>query len=197
MRRGTRRDVPSDARARRGGSLAALLCAAALWSAAGAAHAVEPYLVSIGVLGGLGGPLDASAPDPGIDQQALQLQVGVLTEPRTLVVLRAGRLEMDDDARLGSLAAPTLEYATIAGEYRFFENWYDSGIFLGLGGYRLEGERDGVTTDDTAVGVTVGVTGEFELTRYLSVLAEMAGHWADLDDSQLFGVGHVGLAVRF
>lgn len=197
MARGTRGDQPTAARARRRRSLAVVACGLALWSLAGAAYAVEPYLVSFGVLGGLGGPLDASSPDPGIDQQSLQVQVGVLTEPRTLVVVRAGRLEMDDDARLGSLLAPTLEYATIAGEYRFFERWYDSGIFLGLGGYRLEGDRGGVSEEDTAIGVTAGVTGEFELTRFLSVIAELAGHWTDLDDSQLFGAGHVGLAVRF
>jgi hypothetical protein len=176
---------------------AAALVALALAAAAPAAEAVEPYLFTVGVLGGIGGPLDADEPDPGIDQQSLQVQVGMLTEPRTLVMLRVGRLEMDDEARLGGLSAPSLEYATIAGEYRFYKEWYDSGIFLGLGGYRLEGEQGGGTESDTSVGATLGVTGEVEVTRYLSIVAELAGHWADLDAAQLFGAGHVGVAVRF
>ena len=171
--------------------------AVALWGAAGAAQAIEPYLMSFGVLGGIGGPVDAAAPDPGIDQEVLQLQVGMLTEPRTLVVLRVGRIEMDDDAQLGELSGPSLEYATIAGEYRFFKEWYDSGIFLGLGGYRLQGDRGGRADDDTAVGVTLGVTGEIEMTQMFSVVAEVAGHWADLDANQLFAAGQVGLAVKF
>ena len=29
------------------------------------------------------------------------------------------------------------------------------------------------------------------------VIAELAGHWADLDATQLFAAGQVGLAVKF
>jgi hypothetical protein len=168
------------------------LMGAALLVGAPAARAVEPYLVSVGVLGGLGGPLDADDPDPGIDHPAVQVDVGLLTEPRTLVVLRLGRVEIDEP--LGFLAEPRLDYATISGEYRLFDGWYDSGIFLGLGAYRLGSEGE---EEETAVGLTVGVTGDFELTRWLSAVAELSGHWADLEENQLFGLGHAGLAVRF
>jgi hypothetical protein len=160
--------------------------------AAAPAAAVEPYLVSVGVLGGLGGPLDADEPDPGLDHQSLQIDVGLLTEPRTLVMLRLGQLEIDEP--LGSLTDPTLEYVTISGEYRFYKGWYDSGIFLGLGGYRLEGEA---ADSETSIGLTVGVTGDLEVTRWLSVVAELSGHWADLESNQLWGMGHAGLAVKF
>jgi hypothetical protein len=171
----------------------------AVWGLIGAAlllgapaAAVEPYLVSVGVLGGLGGPLDADQPDPGMDHPAVQVDVGLLTEPRTLVMLRLGRVEFDEP--LGDRFEPRLDYATISGEYRLFDGWYDSGIFLGLGGYRLGSEGG---EEETAVGLTVGVTGDFELTRWLSAVAELSGHWADLDDNQFFGLGHAGLAVRF
>lgn len=156
------------------------------------ALAAEPYLLSVGVLGGLGGPLDADEPDPGVDHQGLQLNVGVLTEPRTLVALRVGRLELDE--ALGAFAEPTLDYATIAGEYRLFDGYYDSGLFLGLGGYRLESAE---TDAETAIGLTIGVSGDFEVSRWLSVIAELSGHWADLDSNQFFGMGHAGLAVKF
>jgi hypothetical protein len=181
----------------RGLALAGGLLLLALGASSEPAHAVEPYLFQVGVLGGLGGPMQADDPDPGIDQEALQVQVGMLTEPRTLVVLRLGRLEMDDDAQLGAFAAPSLEYATIAGEYRFYKEWYDSGIFLGLGGYRLEGDVAGQQDSDTAIGATLGVTGEIEVTRWLSIVAELAGHWADLEATQLFAAGQAGIAVKF
>jgi hypothetical protein len=168
-----------------------LLLGIALLIAAPAA-AVEPYLIEVGVLGGLGGPLDADRPDPGLGNQALQVDVGLLTEPRTVVVLRVGRVEIDE--ALGGLAEPELEYATISGEYLVYDGWYDSGIFLGLGGYRLS--ADGAD-EDTSLGLTLGVTGDFEVTRWLSVVAELSGHWADLESNQFFGLGHAGLAVRF
>jgi hypothetical protein len=199
MRTRSKQPAAAPRRSRLGSGVAAVVAVTVAMAllGGGTAQAIEPYLLSVGILGGLGGPLDAADPDPGVDQQALQLQVGLLTEARTLVVLRVGRLEMDDDATLGGLAGPKLEYATIAGEYRFYKEWYDSGIFLGLGGYRLQGDRAGVADDDTSIGLTLGVTGEIELTRMFSVVAELAGHWADLDGSQLFGAGQVGLAVKF
>jgi hypothetical protein len=155
-------------------------------------QAVEPYLLTVGLLGGLGGPIDADDPDPGIDHRALQLDVGVLTEPRTLVVLRIGRTEIDGS--LGGIFEPNLDYATLSGEYRMYEGWYDSGIFLGLGGYRLQGDDE---EEETAVGVTLGVTGDYQVSRWLSVVAELSGHWADLESNQLFAFGHAGLAVKF
>ena len=181
--------------ARRAVRLGGWMMALAIWGAGGAAQAVEPYLFTVGVLGGLGGAVNAPEPDPGIDQEVLQLQVGLLTEPRTLVMLRVGQMEMDEGTSLDGLLSPTLEYATIAGEYRFYRGWYDSGIFLGLGGYRLQG--DGAPDDDTAVGLTLGVTGDIEMTERFSIIGEFAGHWADLDATQLFAAAQVGLAVRF
>ena len=172
--------------------VAAALGIAMLSAMAAPAAAVEPYLVSVAVLGGLGGPLDAEEPDPGIDHRSLQLDVGLLTEARTLAVLRLGQIEIDEP--LGLLAEPTLEYVTLSGEYRFYKGWYDSGIFLGLGGYRLEGEG---SDSESSIGLTVGVTGDLEVTRWLSVVAELSAHWADLESNQLWGMGHAGLAVKF
>ena len=170
----------------------AALGIAVLGAMATPAQAVEPYLGSVAVLGGLGGPLAADEPDPGLDHQSLQVDVGLLTEARTLAVLRLGQIEIDEP--LGVLAEPTLEYVTISGEYRFYKGWYDSGIFLGLGGYRLESEG---SDEETSIGLTAGVTGDLEVTRWLSVVAELSAHWADLESNQLWGMGHAGLAVKF
>ena len=181
---------------RRAGLLLAVVMALGGLGAAPAA-AVEPYLVTFGVLGGLGGPLDAEEPDPGLSNRALQLQVGLVTEDRTLLQLRLGRLELEEDATLGGFASPELTFATLSGEYRFSRRWYDSGIFLGLGGYRVRGERGLDTDDETAIGGTLGVTAEIELTRWLAVVGELTGHYAMLDEENLFGTAMAGLAVRF
>jgi hypothetical protein len=158
------------------------------------------YSISIGLLGGVGGPLDADDPDPGISQRSFELQGNLVTEPRTLLGLRLGRIEFDDADQLGSFHAPELEYVTIAGEYRFYKNWYDSGIFLGLGGYRLSGnERDfgGGSHEETAVGLTAGVTGEFEITQHFALLGEITGHYVDLDENNVFATAMGGFSIRF
>ena len=161
------------------------------------ASAVEPYLFTFGALGGLGGPLDAGEPDPGLSNRALQLQIGLVTEDHTLLQLRLGRLELADEDRLGGFTAPELTYATLAGEYRFSRRWYESGIFLGLGGYRVRGDRGFETDDETALGATLGVTADVELNRWLSLVGELTGHYALLDEETMFATAMGGLAVRF
>lgn len=164
---------------------------------ASSARAIEPYSFSVALLGGLGGAPDADGNDD-IDHRALQLNLAMVVQPETLLGLRIGEVELDDDAGVGGLADATLRYATISGEYRFDETFYESGLFVGLGAYDLSGDPlfEGVD-DDTAIGGTLGVTGEFLLTRRLSVLVELAGHWADLDRVQIFANGHAGVAFRF
>ena len=184
------------------GRAAAVALVIGLLAVCGAApaRAVEPYVFSVGLLGGIGGPLDADDPDPGTSQRSLEFQANLVTEPRTLLALRLGRIEFDDADQLGAFHAPELEYATISGEYRFYKNWYDSGVFLGLGGYRLSGNaRDfgGQSREETAVGLTAGVTGEFEITQHFGLLGEISGHYVDLDENNVFATAMGGISVRF
>jgi hypothetical protein len=163
----------------------------------GAARAQELYSFSVGLLGGIGGSPDAEVGD-GFGNIGYQLNLGVLTERRTLVSLRAGQLTLDQDEFFGSLSDADLTYATLGGEYRFRESFYDSGLFLALGGYRLQGvDGFGRDQDETSFGLSVGATGEFRINRYLGVLIEISGHVVDLEDAQFFGMAHGGLAVHF
>jgi len=163
---------------------------------AGSAGAAAPYNYSVGVFGGLGGALDAE--DSDLDHGSFQLMGSLFTEPRTLLVARLGRIGFDEESRIGGLTSADLTYLTVAGEYRFSESLYDSGLFLGLGAYRLEGDLPGaVAEEDTAIGATFGVTGDFRMTRWLSFQLELAGHWADLAGDQIFALGHAGLVVHF
>jgi len=163
----------------------------------GAARAQELYTFTAAALGGIGGSVDA---DPGGDlgNTGYQLNLGMVTDPRTLVTVRLGRLGLDADEFFGSLTDADLSYVTIGGEYRFDETWYDSGVYLGLGGYRLEGtKRNGEDSRDSSIGLTIGVTGEFKVNRWLGVLLELSGHYVDFDEAQIFGMAHGGLAVHF
>lgn len=161
------------------------------------AGAQERYNFTATLMGGLGGSTDADLGD-GIDNLALQLGLDFVTEPRTHVGFRLGTFDLESDDRFGSLVGASLTYATIAGEYRFSESFYESGVYLGLGGYQLDGRRlGGGDEDETTLGVAFGITGEFKVGRRFSIPVELSGHYADFEDAQVFVVLLTGVAFHF
>jgi hypothetical protein len=163
----------------------------------GAARAQEPYNFSVAALGGIGGSVDAE-PGDDLDNTGYQVNFSMVTDPQTHVGVRIGRLGLDKSEFFGTLTEADLTYVTIGGEYRFDETWYDSGLYIGLGGYRLDGtDQVGDDSRDTSIGLAVGITGEFKVNHWLGVLLEISGHYVDFDEAQLFGIGHGGIAVHF
>jgi len=170
--------------------------AALLAAVPGAAAAQQLFNFTASALGGIGGAVDAE-PGDGIGNRSYQLGFAVVTEPSTLVGLRLGTIDFGS-GQVGNLVDASLNYLTVAGEYRFQESYFDSGLYLGLGGYQLEGTRLGGGSDDkTAIGLVVGATGEFTLNRHLGVLIELSGHYSDLDEAKFFGMVQGGLAFHF
>lgn len=177
--------------------LGRLLLIAGLLLLPAAAGAQELYTYTVGILGGLGGSFDA---DPGgsLTNTGFQVNLGLVTEPHTHLIVRTGKLALDEDNLFGSLLDAELTYATIGGEYRARQGIWDSGVFLALGGYRLDGTPlSGGDGRETSWGVSVGVTGELPINRHLGVLAEISGHYVDFDEAQFFGMAHAGVAVHF
>jgi hypothetical protein len=168
----------------------------AVLAVATSARAQDPYSMTVTLLGGVGGSEDAE-PGAGFGNQAFQLGFSLVTEPQTAVGGRLGRIDLDDET-LGSWSAATLDYAQVGGEYHFHEGWYESGIYLGLGGYRLRGELpDGRDDSQTALGGELALLGDFTLTRVLAVRVEIGGHYVLFDDARLFATAQAGLALRF
>lgn len=163
----------------------------------GAARAQEPYNFSVAALGSIGGSIDAE-PGDDLSNTGYQLNLSMVTDPRTHVGVRLGQLGLDGDELFGSLRDADLTYVTVGGEYRFNEDWYESGIYFALGGYRLEGTAfDGADSREDSIGLAVGVTGEFQVNHWLGILLELSGHYVDFDESQLFAMGHGGVAIHF
>lgn len=177
--------------------LTLMVAVAALWAAPVPLAAQELYSFTATALGGLGGSVDADRGD-GVDNPGFQVGFSIVTEPRTLVGLRVGRITFDDSQPLESLLDAEMTYAILAGEYRFDQGYYESGVYVGIGGYRLEGTPlGGADPEDTAVGLAVGFTGEFAITRRFGLAIELSGHYADLQETQMFAMGHGGLAFHF
>jgi hypothetical protein len=163
-----------------------------------AVRAQEQYTFTVGLLGNLGGSLDADVGD-SLENTGYQLNLTMVTESRTHVGLRAGKLGLDDKGLFGSLADAELTYATLGGEYRFRQTFNESGFYLGLGGYRLQGvDGFGEDREKTSLGLAVGVTGEFPIRRWLGLLFELSGHYVvDFDEAQFFAIGQGGVAIHF
>lgn len=161
-------------------------------------EAQDSYTFTVGALAGVGGSVDA---DPGDDlsNPAFQLLAALLTDTKTHLVVRAGHQDLGGDDLFGSLTDAGMDFLTIAGEYRYDHHFYESGIYLGLGGYRLAGDHffSGEATTETSFGVVLGLTGEFELTRRLGFAIDLAGHWANFDDAQIFVMGQAGIVIHF
>lgn len=173
-----------------------LLC---LVAAAAPAAAQDSYTYTVGVLGGVGGSADSD--DGGaFDGSWLQVNLGMVTNVRTHVVVRLGRLDLDgDNGVYEGLDDAQLEYFNIAGEYRFNQGYYDFGMYLGLGSYRLKGDPlPGEKEGESALGGVFGIDGDFDVTRHFSIIAEGAAHYAFFDDhSTLYVSAGAGVAFHF
>lgn len=158
-------------------------------AASAGAQGQYSYTLSLGPT--FGGSLDGE-PDGGLDHAGFLANFSWRTEPRTSVGVRIGSTDLSGD-QVGTLASPTFRYATIVGEYRFNDLYYESGVFMGLGVYQLD---DGVQSEE-GVGLTLGVTGDFPINERFSVVVELAGHYADLDAASTHATVHAGVAYHF
>lgn len=156
----------------------------------------QSYTFLAGLLVGAGGALDEGGVSS--DHSSLALNFSMVTEPRTLVGIRYGELDFGSNEVIGNLTNASLSYLNVAGEYRFPEGYFESGIYLGLGAYRIEGNPLGTgDSDDSTLGLVLGFTGEFQMTRSFSVLVDLALHYADLRAASTFVTAQAGVGYRF
>ena len=144
---------------------------------------------SVGLMLGLGGSAE-STPDTGVDNFTFEGFFSYKLDRDSLFRVRVGQMDLETD-----IGETELNYVTLSGEYLISAGSYESGLFLGLGFYDV-GSGAGFL-DDNALGLTLGVTGDFFLTDNFSALVQFSGHYADFDGTQFFVAGHVGLAYHF
>ncbi len=149
------------------------------------------------VLGGVGGSQDVE-PGDGFGNEVFQLGFTLVTEPQTGIDFRVGQMDLSGEEEFGRLHDAELTYLQVGGHYMFNEGYYDSGIYLGLGGYQLEGGlADGTDESETALGGALYLLGDFTITRHIAMRVEISGHYVLFDDASLFAMAQAGLAVRF
>ncbi len=158
-----------------------------------AAAARESHSFKFALMGGLGGATDAE-PDVDLDNAGFQLMFAMTTDSDVNFAIRAGRLDMEAGEGSG-LFDSELTYVTLTGEYMVTAGYYESGLFFGIGVYDLDDTP--LIEGESALGITLGVSGDFRLSDRFSFLAEFSGHYADFDRANVFLMGHAGLAFKF
>jgi hypothetical protein len=144
---------------------------------------------AVGVVGGVGGTDDTDE----FSDTAIQAHFSFALQPRTHFVVRAGELDLAEGGE--STPPGSLGWITVSTEYVVPSGFFDSGLFIGLGYYRLE--SDNSLIDESGLGLTLGVTGDFPIIRHLALRVELAGHYADLDSAQIILMAQAGLSLRF
>jgi hypothetical protein len=144
----------------------------------------------VGLMAGLGGSTGGE-PDAGFDNLTWQAVFTMDIEKDVRWGAHLGQLGLDPDD--GIHAETDLTYLTFYGEYLRSGPFYESGLYLGLGFYDLDGRR----VDESSLGFNAGVTAGFELSERLLLLLDLSMHYADLNHTQVFGMVHVGLGYRF
>jgi hypothetical protein len=166
----------------------------------GPAAAQNLYNWTVGVMGGAGGSADVKPGSRNFSNLSWQVEGLALTETRTFLGLRVGHLALGDKNTLfGTRRGADLSYVTLAGQYNYVESYYESGVYLGLGAYRLGGKDavTGASASKTVAGGVLGLTGDFRASRRVSVVIEVSGHYIDVRNAHIFAMAHGGLALHF
>ncbi|MCG8463179.1 MAG: porin family protein [Holophagales bacterium] len=143
---------------------------------------------TLALMGGVGGSPDSDGYSDGNLQLLGTMKLGL----KTYTELRLGRLDLSASP---DLPDSELTYLALGTDYRLDADFYSSGLVLGIGYYQLEG--DSGFLDEDGLGLHVGVLGEFSLSDHWTFLAELTGHYADLDAAQIFLIANVGIGYRF
>lgn len=96
-----------------------------------------------------------------------------------------------------------INYGTLGVSYEFWEGTYTSGLFAGIGGYRIEPDSVEPALEsfrdvrETVFGWHVGLDGAVALTRRLSVLARLTVHKIKSAEGHSILTANAGLVYRF
>ena len=176
-------------------TLAICLLSLAAVLAPAAARAQEDQPLEATVLFGMGGSYDED--QAGLTNSGYQVGLSLGIARRTKVGVRIGEIGYDTGDLIATVSSPTFSYVSVGGEYTFAERYYESGVYIALGAYKLEGFQGGQPFDDSTLGVALGVTGEFEITRRLGLVIEGATHLADFGPARYFVTFYGGLGYHF
>ena len=96
-----------------------------------------------------------------------------------------------------------IDYATVGVSYQFWEGDYTSGIFGGIGGYKVNPDPSpqDITNfrdrNETVLGWHFGVDGDLRVLSRLSIVGRLTFHYVVSDSKRSLLAANIGAAYRF
>lgn len=96
-----------------------------------------------------------------------------------------------------------IDYMTVGTSYQFWEGDFTSGIFGGIGGYKIDPERvepefEGFQdAEETVFGFHAGVEGDLRVISHLSIVGRITFHKIFSDVNRSILTANAGAAFRF
>lgn len=124
-------------------------------------------------------------------------------EPETYIKLKAGRIEgpvavayevPGDDDLFRRDVDGEVQHVEMNVEYRFREPYGTTGLFAGLGFYRVSAPGE---ETESNYGFNAGVNADFPLSPRYGIVLEGTYHWSKAEFNQRFMTFGGGLRVRF
>lgn len=116
----------------------------------------------------------------------------------------AGRVvEIDGDEVVLPALKERIDYVNVGVSYQFWEGDYTSGIFGGLGGYKVEPDtvsaelRDFRDPNETVFGFHVGVDGDLRVLSRLSIVGRITFHKLFTETNRSLLTANAGAVFRF
>jgi hypothetical protein len=96
-----------------------------------------------------------------------------------------------------------IDYVNVAVSYQFWEGDFTSGIFGGIGGYKIDPDRvepelrDFQDPKETVLGFHAGLDGDLRVISHLSIVGRITFHKIFSDTNRSLLTANVGAAFRF
>jgi hypothetical protein len=96
-----------------------------------------------------------------------------------------------------------IDYVNVAVSYQFWEGDFTSGIFGGIGGYKIDPDRveaefrDFQDAKETVFGFHAGLDGDLRVISHLSIVGRITFHKIFSDTNRSLLTANVGAAFRF
>jgi hypothetical protein len=96
-----------------------------------------------------------------------------------------------------------IDYATVGISYQFWEGDYTSGIFGGIGGYKVNPDPSAAEItnlrdrNETVLGWHFGVDGDLRVLSRLSIVGRLTYHYVVSESKRSLLAANVGAAFRF
>ena len=185
-----------------------------LFSAAIFSAPVRAQDWGVGATIGLTNDVDHRVRVSGFDPSDVNAWVEFNLEDRTLLRLTMGSIKTKGtnagliaDIDGEEVALPDLKsrinYANVGVSYQFWEGDYTSGIFGGIGGYKIDPDRVAPEFEgfedpkETVFGLHVGIDGDLRVISRLSLVGRITLHKIFSDRNRLLLTANAGLGFRF